>query len=267
MFFKKLKAVISKIGRLAPIAQWQVWYMFGSRDIKLRYKRSTLGPFWITLSMATRIYTMGFLYSHLFHSNIQEYLPYLAAGMIAWGFISSTAEELTQTFIEAGQYINNFNIAPIQYIYRVIYRNLVILLHNLIALVPMYLYYPSIFGYNFLNLLPVLLLVALSGIFYGSILGMLGVRYRDFSQIISNFLQVIFFLTPIMWMPNVIPPKYHLFVTLNPFAQLIGAIRSPLINQIPSNESWSILFVMLGLGLILNLVFYNKFKNRIVFWV
>src|SRR3990167_7170629 len=53
--------------------KWRIWLMLAYQDIKLRYRRSVLGPFWITMSMAITVYSMGYLYGHLFHIPIQEY--------------------------------------------------------------------------------------------------------------------------------------------------------------------------------------------------
>jgi ABC-type polysaccharide/polyol phosphate export permease len=49
------------------LANWQLWSMLGWNDIHQRYRRSALGPFWITISMAIFIVLLGFIYSKLFH--------------------------------------------------------------------------------------------------------------------------------------------------------------------------------------------------------
>src|SRR5690242_11037894 len=66
------------------LKKWNIWLMLAYQDVKLRYRRSVLGPFWITISMAITVYSMGFLYGHLFHSKLQTYFPFLVAGMLGW---------------------------------------------------------------------------------------------------------------------------------------------------------------------------------------
>src|SRR5438876_107693 len=78
-----------------------IWLMLAYQDIKLRYRRSILGPFWITISMAITVYTMGFLYGHLFHMDLQLYYPHLVSGMLAWALIASSITELTDAFSTA----------------------------------------------------------------------------------------------------------------------------------------------------------------------
>src|SRR5579883_2337961 len=81
------------------LRKWRVWMMLAYQDIKLRYRRSVLGPFWITLSMAITVYSMGFLYSHLFHTNLEQYYPFLVAGMLSWALISNVIYDLIDTYI------------------------------------------------------------------------------------------------------------------------------------------------------------------------
>src|SRR5437867_3632294 len=71
------------------IRSWRVWLLLAYHDIKVRYLRSILGPFWITISMGITVYSMGYLYAHLFHTDMQYYYPYLVASMLTWTLISS----------------------------------------------------------------------------------------------------------------------------------------------------------------------------------
>ena len=70
------------------LKSWRIWLLLAWHAVKLRYRRSTLGPFWITISMAITIYTMGILYGHLFKINLAVYYPFLATGILGWNLIS-----------------------------------------------------------------------------------------------------------------------------------------------------------------------------------
>src|SRR5258708_1090810 len=82
------------------LARWQLWSMLGWNDIHQRYRRSAIGPFWITISMAIFIVMLGFIYSKLFHQELAVFLPYIAMGLITWGFISGTTTEACNAFID-----------------------------------------------------------------------------------------------------------------------------------------------------------------------
>ncbi|PNL60048.1 ABC transporter permease, partial [Legionella anisa] len=88
--YKELKAIF---------VEWPIWFMLGTQDIKLRYRFSSIGPFWITINMAITVYSMSFLYSHLFKVKLEDYLPYLTSGIICWSFLSNLFIEGSNAFI------------------------------------------------------------------------------------------------------------------------------------------------------------------------
>src|SRR3712207_563712 len=71
------------------LKRWPLWVTLGWQDIRQRYRRSMLGPFWLTISMGILIGVVGVLYAALFRQDISVYLPYLAAGLMTWGLIST----------------------------------------------------------------------------------------------------------------------------------------------------------------------------------
>ncbi len=60
--------------------------MLGWQDVRQRYRRSALGPFWLTISMGVMIGTIGIVFGQIFKTPMREFLPFLAAGMILWSF-------------------------------------------------------------------------------------------------------------------------------------------------------------------------------------
>ena len=133
---------------------------FGWTDILQRYRRSLLGPFWITLSAGAMIGGIGLLYSQLLKQPTADYLPFLAAGLITWFFISAVINEGCSVFIGAEHMIKQVRLPFTVHVLRVVFRNLVILLHNLLVLVPVYLWSGKAVGWGVLLALPAILLRA-----------------------------------------------------------------------------------------------------------
>ena len=71
---------------VAGFRVWPVWVIMGWDDIRQRYRRSVLGPFWITLSTGIFILLLGIIYSRLFHMELQHYMPYLYGRLYRLGF-------------------------------------------------------------------------------------------------------------------------------------------------------------------------------------
>lgn len=248
---------------------WHIWLMLAYSDIKLRYRRSILGPFWITLSMAITVYTMGFLYGHLFHMDLQQYYPHLVSGMLVWGLISSVITELTDTFSASDGLLKQIKLPYSLYVHRVIARNLIIFLHNLLVILPIYLIFHdgAKINFNTLLIIPGLAILYLNGVIFGLIFAMLGARFRDISQIIKSLIQVIFFVTPIMWSPSILPAKDRIFIDMNVMYSYIELVRAPLIGAAPSLLNWIIALVFTAIGAMICSRLFTRYRARIIYWL
>lgn len=249
------------------MSKWRIWFMLAYQDIKLRYRRSILGPFWITISMAITVYSMGFLYAHLFHSVIEQYYPFLVSGMLAWALISTTLTDLTDTFITTE--IKQIKLPYSLYIHRVLSRNIIIFLHNILVMVPIFILFHKTVQVNWhtLILLPGLVLIYINSVIYGLILAMIGARYRDISQIIKSLIQVIFFITPIMWNPIILPEQDRYLVLANPFYSYIELIRAPLLGTSPTTLNWSVTLSLTLIGMLICAYMFSRYRARIIYWL
>lgn len=249
--------------------KWPIWMMLAYQDIKLRYRRSVLGPFWITLSMAITVYTMGFLYGHLFRMDLQQYYPFLVAGMLTWSLISSSITELTDTFMSYDSLIKQIKLPYSLYLHRVVTRNVIIFFHNLIVMLPIYFIFSKGAKINLYSLLMFvgLAIIYINAIAYGTVLAMIGSRFRDVSQIIKSLIQVVFFMTPIMWNPSVLPESERYLMYLNPFYSFVDLVRAPLLG-VPFNFiNIAITLSFTLIGCILCFYFLVRYRVRIIYWL
>jgi len=249
----------------AGVKRYNVWLLLGWLDLRLRYRRSYLGPFWITISMAVMIYSMGFIYSKLFQANLAEYFLYVSGGMLAWVFLSTTLIEMMNCFVEASSLILQVKMPCSVYILRIITRNFIILGHNLLAVLPLLIVFKCM--PNSLMILFTLLVTFVSMFSFGMLFAMVGVRFRDVQQVITSVLQVGFMLTPIMWKAEMIPGRAVLAVYLNPFYYFVELFRSSLLNvSPPALVVWGGVVMALG-GTLLMVTVFSRMCHRIPFWV
>ena len=251
----------------AIFIDWPIWFMLGTQDIKLRYRCSAIGPFWITINLAVTVCSMSFLYGHLFKVNIGEYFPYLTTGIIGWAFISSLILEGSNAFIEAESYIRNHDVFVSMFIMRLFLRNLIIFAHNLLVFIPIMFFYDIGISFKILLIIPGLFILGINAIMWGTLLSFITTRYRDVGQILNSLMQIVFFLTPIMWMPYLLPEKYQWLVIYNPFNSFLNLIRVPLMNTVISPQNLVMVFGVSIFGLILYSYCLMKYKYRLVFWL
>jgi len=245
---------------------WPMWSTLGWQDIRQRYRRSVLGPIWITLSMAILIGTLGVIYGRVFHTDLKEYLPFLCLGFIVWGFISSSANECCTAFTASAGIIKQSKVAFSIHVLRVVWRNFIVLAHTSLIFVPVAL----IFGIKpnpaMLLAFPGLLLLYLNSIWLGLVIAILSTRFYDVPQIVANLLQVVFFSTPIIWQSNTLgdsPP----IAEFNPIYHLIEVVRTPLLGRQPEPLSWLVTVVLIAVGSIVAMLLFRRVSHRIVYWI
>ncbi len=250
------------------LAAWRIWCSLGWQDIRLRYRRSQLGPFWITLSTAIMIYSMGFLYSKLFKIDLSTYYPYLSTGIITWTFISTIIIEANEAFVENTGFIRQTCLPFSIYVLRLLTRNFIILLHNILPVLPILIYYkiaPTTTGMFYL-IFGLILFLSI-GYSFGLLLAMLGSRFRDMKPIVASLVQISFLVTPILWQPSMLSPKLQALMSFNPFYQLIQLLRAPLLGQIPSANTLCYCVILAIIGFVSMIIVLARCRHRIAFWM
>lgn len=237
-------------------------------DIRQRYRRSSLGPFWITISTGVMIACIGVIFGSLFKAPMSDFLPFLAAGLIIWSFVSNTILEATTVFVTSEPIIKQLPIPLISHVYRMIFRNLYIFLHNIIIFPLVLLFVHRPVNLEILWVIPGLFLLFANLLWISIVLGVVCTRFRDLTQIVASVLQIFFYLTPIIWMPNLLPERTSVMVLdPNPFYHLLALIREPLMAQSPTLFNWVFSILLCLGGSLFAIAFFNKYRNRIAYWL
>ncbi|WP_245511816.1 MULTISPECIES: ABC transporter permease [unclassified Mesorhizobium] len=241
---------------------------FAWQDIAQRYRRSRVGAFWLTINMGVLIGALGVVFGTLFRTPMQEYLPFICSGMIAWGFISSCLNEGCTSFISAEGIILQVRMPLFTHVLRTMLRNAIIFAHNLLIFPVLIVLVGAPVSAAIPLAVPGFLLVVLNLLWMMLILGLVCARYRDLTQVLQNLLQVLFYVTPIMWQPKTLPEgaSRYLF-DLNPFYHLMTIVREPLLGQEPAALSWGVALVMSALGWIFAIWFFDRYRRRVPYWL
>lgn len=243
------------------------WFMLSWQDIKMRYKRTALGPFWVTISLAISIVFMGLLYSKIFNIPLKEYLPYLTAGLVHWSLINMIILEGSTIFSGNEAIIRQVNIPLSFHIFRMLSRNILIWLHNVIVLVLVYLIFGKTFNLNILWIFATLPILCTFGLGLSILIGTLSTRYRDLQQIIASLTQLLFFITPIMWLPSVLKGKEWL-LSYNIFYYYLAALRMPFDGiNIFTDGILVFAFLISLITLLFAFLVFIKFRSKISYWV
>ncbi|HAS3586163.1 TPA: ABC transporter permease [Vibrio cholerae] len=263
---KETVLALSDIGN--SIKKYELFFMLGWQDVKQRYRRSIVGPFWLTIGMGVMIGTIALVFSHIFKSDDTEFVPFLAVGIIIWTFISTAIIEGCSAFIAAEAVIKNLNLPFFIHILKLMWRNSIILFHNSIILVLMAFFYDIEIGVNLIISLLGFILLTLNLCWIVLILSCVCTRYRDLPQIVNSILQVVFYLTPIIWMPSVIADRTGFnLIDFNPIYHLIEIVRAPVLGMGIPYVSYAICTLMLIFGSSISLFVLSVSRRKIAYWL
>ncbi len=234
-------------------------------EVKLRYTRSLLGPFWITLSACVLIGGMTLVNLSLFKVNISEVMPWIAIGIITWNYISTTIEESLALFED--QKLLNVRISPFELVAINVSKNIIIFFHNLVIIIPVIIFFKLPITFNYIYLIYALTIFLINSFSFSILFGFLCLRYRDFILIIKNLLFLLFLMTPIFWIPANLNNNRIALADYNILFQIIQTIRDPLLGNALSIYCITMTSIFTLLISLIAFFVYKTNKNKIVFWI
>ncbi len=243
-----------------------VWLALGWHDIRQRYRRSVLGPFWFTLTTLVMVGVLGFLYSTLLRQEIADYLPYLGIGIVVWQFISTVANEGCMTLIGSGHLIKQIRMPLTTHVCRMAWRNFIILLHSLPVVIALMMFFGHALSWRIMLLVPALSILLLNAVWSGIVFGILCARYRDVAPIVGNLFQIGFFLTPVMWRVDALKERAWI-ANYNPLHHLIEIVRSPILSVPVPLESWAVSIGLLIGGFAVAQYLMVRCRERVAYWI
>jgi len=242
-------------------------YYLALFDIKSRYVRSILGPFWITLSAMIFIFSIGFVWAFLFKVPLSFQLPFMAMSYTIWIFFQGTMLEATGAFHHGNSYVRDRGSNWLTFCFFVYFRHLIYLVHSIgVGFVLMWWFgMGSIQGA--IEAIPGLIVFLIFVLLVVLPIAMVSTRFRDIRAIIESSAVMLFLLTPVTWSPTILSERGAGFVKWNPFAQLMAIWRDPMLFDAHAPLwSWSVSLLVIVLLVIANYVSLRRIKH-VAFWV
>ena len=253
--------------------QYELWLQLGWQDIKQRYRRSTLGPLWITIATGVMALALGLLYSMLFQIEIREFLPHVTVGFIVWGFISGCVKDGANVFIENEGLIKQLPSALSVHVYRLVWRQLLFFAHNIVIWVLLVIIFRIPLTWQTLLAVPAMLLLVLNGVWVTMLFGIIATRFRDVAPLLEALVQLLFYVTPIVWTTQTLKEqggdvaKRALLAEINPLYHYLEIVRAPMIDQPVAAYHWGIVGICTLIGLGVTLLAMRQMRFRVPYWV
>ena len=246
------------------------WLYTSWIEILLDYRSTALGPLWISVGTALFVFVIGSLYGRVVLSGDSNiYLAHLAVGLVLWYFLNKTIVTGCRVFLVNRSTILDGATTYPNVLLKLVSTNLILLAHNTLVIVLVFLYLGLVPSVTALLLIFTVPLVIANILWMCVIAAILGTRYVDFQETTQSAFRLLFFLTPILWIPHehVRGAIVDAAIYLNPFYYLIEVIRGPLIyGRIPLMEI-GVVLIALPIGWLLASVLYKRTRTSIALWL
>ena len=219
-----------------------------------------LGPLWLTLSLAVTVAVLSVLYGQLLGLALERYVPHLTLGFIARQFIAGVVARSCDVFVRQKAWILNDRRPLSLFVLMDVWENVLEMAHNAPVYVGVALLYGIFAGAAGLQIVPGLALVLLNALWVGLLLGTVCARFRDIAQIVASVMRIAFFVTPVIWMPEMLGSRAHLAL-YNPFAYFVEILRAPLLGQAVPALTWLLVLAVTAAGWTATCIVFTRYPG------
>jgi lipopolysaccharide transport system permease protein len=246
----------------------RAWWFTATSRTRERFSRTALGSFWLGLSNLLSIAVLSFVYGTVFKvADFNSYVVYLGTGLVTWNAIAAAVQSAPVLFrINAGN-IKNTNIHPIFYTLEEWSFQVQTFLQSfgLVVLALSFFQHDLLLHLLTTGLVPLINLLIFI-YWFPLLLCLLGGRYEDFFQLVPIVLQLMFLLTPILYMRETLG-SLAWTADLNPLYRVLSSLRRGVMNgEIKLEETLPILAINL-LGVYISAWLLQRHKHKLPFLV
>ncbi len=238
------------------------------KELKIRYKRSVLGFLWALLNPLLFMVVLTFVFSTLMAASLPRYGVFIICALLPWTFFSQSLSYAAESIVGNADLIKKVRVAKLVFPVAAVVSNMINFLLSLLPLALIVLVMGHPFYWTWLYLPVPLLALTIFTLGATFFFAAANVYYRDVSHILQILLQVLFYLTPIIYSPALLPEKYRLLLKLNPMSYMINGFRLGVYyGQLPTFESVLASFFCAFVVLYIGFTLFQKHQNDFVFYV
>lgn len=238
-------------------------------DVKTRYRKSVLGPLWLTLGNVVAIVGFGAVWAQLLNLPRSVFVPSLTVGLVIWQYVAGVMASATSAYTLNAQVMRNTRIPVWFFALRTHGYHFINFAHNLVLVAVVLLFYGARPTVGLWWAVPGLLLLIMACAVLSLLLAALGARYRDVRYAVEVSLPLLFFVSPVLFRPENVVGDY---IWLNPVSYLIEVLRVPLLSTLggplrPPAMVYEGCLALLAVLALAALLIYLRNPRRILFWV
>lgn len=249
------------------IARHRGWRYLAVEQVKNSYRRTVLGPWWLTAQSSMYVLGLAVVFGQLLHAPLRVFLPYVAVGYLTYALASGLLRAGANVFTGHAGVIKSTRQPLSGLVLRSVTIELIQFFHNF-AIVIVFFVVGLVTATGWLALSLVgLVLILVNGMAAGLWLGPTVARFRDIGPAVDSLLQVLVFFTPIFYKASDLRGSRALLVGWNPLTYLVDFFRSPLLGKAPDLATVVGAVGFTGLNVLLGIAVFSRTRSRVPYWV
>jgi len=243
-----------------------LWTNLALEDLRDRYRRTALGLLWIVISFALFVLVKILVFGQLAAVPAAEFGLFVTLGFGVWSYINSMVLDGCTAYMQARPWILGTATPYPVFLLQAVYRNILGFAFILLVMAVATLWKSEPWRLPALTALGALVAYLVTSVWLSAILAPLCARYRDLYHMMQTGMRLIFFATPILWMPAA-SGRLAMIANANPLSHFVAIFRDPLMyNRVPM-DSWRIVVAINIVGLLGGIVAYAATRRRVAHWV
>jgi ABC-type polysaccharide/polyol phosphate export permease len=243
-----------------------LWTNLALEDLRDRYRRTALGLLWIVVSFALFVLVKILVFGQLAAVPAAEFGIFVTLGFGAWSFINAMVLDGCTAYMQARPWILGTSTPYPVFLLQAVYRNVLVFAFILLVMAVALLWKATPWQSHSLMALPALGIYLVTSVWLSAILAPLCARYRDLYHMAQTGMRLVFFATPILWMP-VSSGRLAMIAAANPLSHFVAILRDPLLyNRVPQ-DSWRIVLAINAVGVVAGIATYVATRRRVAHWV
>ncbi|MBA3573465.1 MAG: ABC transporter permease, partial [Pseudonocardiales bacterium] len=157
--------------------------------------------------------------------------------------------------------------------YRMVWHQVLLFAHNLAVYAVLMAIFPRRLGFEALLAIPALAIIVANGLWVAFLVGIIATRFRDIPPVMASLVQLMFFMTPIVWVyadfrdrGGTVAERARL-AEFNPFLHFLEILRAPMIGDPIVARHWIVALAITVLGWALALLAMRNYRARVPYWV
>ena len=250
----------------AGIKMYPLWLRLAVTDIQQIYRRTLVGMAWITFSFALFIGVKILVFGAISFSEPELFAVWLTVGFWVWTFILGNVSDGCMSFITARPWILGMNLPLSVFSFQSLSKQIINFSFSAIVVAGVLIVMNWAYQPVWLWALPGILVLIMNGMWVHLLLATVGSKHRDIIHLSQSMMRVMFFVTPILYMPEQLGDKAYL-LNYNPFTHYLAIVRDPIVMYAFPTLSWIVVGSITVIGWIVALIVFNVWGRRVPFWV